>query len=685
MKRSILLLYIALFWGVNAFADAYDDAASAGTKTGAKINSVLGSPDSINDKLTKPTTSKNTTMNALQSPLYQCPDNNKWYNSSSACSSACPSPCSKGFSAQMIAPSSKSFLDLFIHISASGDIDQAIFRQDLDFDGTFDNTYTVPYRISGVCANGFISCSPGTWNACRYFKWSANASNRQISVNECLSYAGSPTMDPLGGCYCTNNSCGSNLVQDNLQNILEALGGGAVASIQYSNSCTVTRVEALPLEYRIVYYGQDTKSMSAVPAAIVPQAGPSNPENYYKNATGLETAGANLASSQNSTPGTLGYLAMNNPATTGQNVSTYTCKLVKTPIVTVEWDTRYCYTNSNMDWFGVGDWEDIRNYTCYNWDPVQGRCRCSDEGGDWQESGLIPGDPPQCTNDNVPSGGVFIGYRRRTETGDHTFRCFRRNYYSYLVPRDVLSISQTGTCNPPSGCSLFNETLFDADGNSVKTWDKGKTTGLKPLASCQTLSGQVDTYKACADGTKINFLGNTSGITTTVYTGSDAWWRIDREFRCTASGGGYDMSEYIARKAHIDATLDASDMTNITFEDRRKQADGSFITPSMSVKSHANNESYGNCEQVCTVRINQKNTDASIMGNKSQYQRSTSTIDEYLKLCQQNDSGAWECPLETGETVSIACGCSNNFAKTITTLSVVDEASRDMICSPKAP
>src|SRR3546814_3793662 len=38
-------------------------------------------------------------------------------------------------------------------------------------------------------------------------------------------------MAELAGCYCINNSCGANLVMDNLPSVLKDLGGGAIGAL----------------------------------------------------------------------------------------------------------------------------------------------------------------------------------------------------------------------------------------------------------------------------------------------------------------------------------------------------------------------------------------------------------------------------------------------------------------------
>ncbi len=108
------------------------------------------------------------------------------------------------FAATLNAPSSAKFLELFIHPSGSGDLQQVIISQDLDADGAMDNVHTVPALVSGVCANGFISCDAGSWSNCRHFLWTSDAAGRVTEAPASIT--------DLGGCYCINSSCGSNLV-----------------------------------------------------------------------------------------------------------------------------------------------------------------------------------------------------------------------------------------------------------------------------------------------------------------------------------------------------------------------------------------------------------------------------------------------------------------------------------------
>jgi hypothetical protein len=55
-----------------------------------------------------------------------------------------------------------SLLQVLIQPGATGDITTLRISQDTDFDGSFDTSNTLARQVSGICANGVISCDPGT-------------------------------------------------------------------------------------------------------------------------------------------------------------------------------------------------------------------------------------------------------------------------------------------------------------------------------------------------------------------------------------------------------------------------------------------------------------------------------------------------------------------------------------------
>src|SRR3546814_17162907 len=82
--------------------------------------------------------------------------------------------------------------------SGTGDLGRVSIARDTDLDGTVDATSNLPVPVSGICANGVVSCQPGSWNGCSFYRWDVDAAKalKLTSVD----------MPKLAGCYCINNS-----------------------------------------------------------------------------------------------------------------------------------------------------------------------------------------------------------------------------------------------------------------------------------------------------------------------------------------------------------------------------------------------------------------------------------------------------------------------------------------------
>jgi len=232
-----------------AWDQTWPEASSSGKSAANQVLPKVNKGGKITSRFSNPLTSN-------ASPLYTF-DNNT------------------GFNAQLTAPSSNAFVDLFIAPSSTGDLTTVTLRQDTDFDGSFDYAYSVTSPVSGVCANGFISADQGTWTNKHYFTWTADTSGR-VTATEV------PSLLDLAGCYCINSSCGSNLVWANIGTILKDLGGGIVSTIQNQRTVTITSTEVTGTE--ILYYGQQSSSMGSTTGVYF--SGTAHPEQYYAGGGG---------------------------------------------------------------------------------------------------------------------------------------------------------------------------------------------------------------------------------------------------------------------------------------------------------------------------------------------------------------------------------------------------------------
>lgn len=182
---------------------------------------------------------------------------------------------------QLSPVSSNIFLDLFARPSSTGDLDFAVIRQDLDFNDHFDYAYNVPFPISGICKNGVISCVPGTWANCSYWKWHGE----RVTLQNRDSAPSFPpyTIEDMQGCYCINSSCGSSLAWTNLNAIIRDLGDGAVEGIKEQNpKYCVTNVELTTANAR--YYGFLTDDTDQAGGTVF--SGIPNPERYFDGGKG---------------------------------------------------------------------------------------------------------------------------------------------------------------------------------------------------------------------------------------------------------------------------------------------------------------------------------------------------------------------------------------------------------------
>ncbi|MHB1696647.1 MAG: hypothetical protein ACYCSQ_00850 [bacterium] len=161
---------------------------------------------------------------------------------------------------------SPNFLDVSYAVGSSGDI-TATIQMNTDNGSSYNYSYTVPYIISGVCSNGFISCPAGEWygngvtcnNYAITYSPSAGFSLQSLGSNimgvpqtttqnvplngvQVSSVTSTQTSGGLANCFCVNDSCeqgGTPLSDIQVQQILTNLGGQAVSAVQSGSPDTV--------------------------------------------------------------------------------------------------------------------------------------------------------------------------------------------------------------------------------------------------------------------------------------------------------------------------------------------------------------------------------------------------------------------------------------------------------------
>jgi hypothetical protein len=221
--------------------------------------------------------------------------------------------------------------------------------------------------------------------------------------------------------------------------------------------------------------------------------------------------------------------------------------------------------------------------------------------------------------------------------------------YWCIVKDDTLSDERmNSTCAGYEGnadCRLKEETV-----DGVSTFINYNPTGLVPVPSCRTFSGEVESFNVCAD-----------------------WWEKERTYFCRNSAS-HDLSRIKERSAHISNTT-ASGPGSIVYQDKTPNAAGGWDQTSNAVTTDTTGGS-STCMTACKTRKPATNTQASLSGTTAQSTVSTTSWEFLYKTCTGS-----VCPLDAGEEILISCQCIDEFAEAATIMETMNQAAKDMICS----
>ncbi|RLB08016.1 MAG: hypothetical protein DRG59_05690 [Deltaproteobacteria bacterium] len=689
-KTPFVFLFVLLSLFLSSRGYSWDsNAYDTGKSLGSSMHHKLDSTGKIRNRFSNPMTSSATAMKTMDD--------------------------SKSFTAQLTAPSSDVFLDLFVGPSGTGDLTTVTIKQDINFDGTPDYVYSLSSPVSGVCSNGFISADVGTWEHRHYYTWVADANGR-VTASEV------PSIDSLAGCYCINSSCGSNLVWSNINIILRDLGGGIVSAIQQQKTFTITSVDVTGTE--IKYYGQATSTMGNTSGVYF--SGTPNPEQYYNDGHGSlpgDVELANQAADPNSMYSQLQTLNMN----VGNQYTTKTCSIIREasiyadmvdlPVISITRSfcthkTPQSVTASGTSIRVCGEAGcctiSLHGFTATGSGNVSYWGILEASGNTLNLGGVIVtlhgatatiGYP--CTVYGCPPGAPGMGgwvenvsstelmwygkaYHKLFKLGSVIFHSACPDGYTLdptgtkcIRGNPTATLNTTDTCNgiDLTNCTLSEETVCDHDDKGcVYTFKNHNPTGLTPVGSCysEVFPYTGETWIFCADGTTLTYQNSSaSGV---LDSGTDIWWRIHRTYTCEANDV-YDFTKAQQRAEHIQDTL-SDNGTTLTFQDLNADT-GETTNVSTDLPPR---EDVERCEKSCRVRVPVQDTQASPMGTTSDYRSSVNTYKEVLRGCENG-----VCPVNPGETMIQDCQCTNYFLKAATTLQLLENAGRDIICSSSPP
>ena len=598
------------------------------------------------------------------------------------------------FTAQLFCPSTRQFLQILVHPSTTGDLDSMIVQEDLSFSGTPGYVFLLPPAaapntatlVSGVCANGWISCDAGTWSNCVYYKWIADGTGR-VGVQLTNS-------DALGGCFCINNSCGSGIVNSDMSIILQTLGGGAIGAVQQSNAriaITSSNINASA----ITYYAQDTTNCSLGGSGAVS----ADPTQYYNGSTGsgMDAAASSEAGTQLSDPKSLYSTILNSRAMSSNNSTYKTCSVIKTLNAnTTAADPTYAFLpwlDLTVHMYMGRDSDNLIAYTVLvdtSSDGVYDRTDTSSEGSGviscgqtgyagWQSilqarldnlviqyqtqnnvpvTDIQPGTP-------LPTMGESNGGGRGCTANEHwinDYLMFKKSPpicpsgYTYLstdikcyIESDSISIADSCAALQADNTCTKKEEIDDG----VFVFKNYQTTGLTPLSSCKSVPGKLGTYTEC-----------------------QPWWGKHMTYKC--AGTNYNFSDAAKREANIEATttLDAS---GLHYQDAIKDGNGNWTYPTGTIpRSAVMDGTQATCEFACKTKKPWTNTAASGATTKTSTDLTTQEYMIFIKKCT-NDG----CPIDTagGELLVTDCQCLHDFIEGATALDIIGNAASDMICS----
>jgi hypothetical protein len=571
--------------------------------------------------------------------------------------------------------STESFVRMLFGVGGGGDVQPLTVSQDTDFDGALDITQTLPFPVSGVCANGVIACSAGTWTSCQGYEWAtASPTNHQLSLLPA-------PISALQACTCVNNSCGAGLVAGNQAQIGQTLGGGIATALQRVDPrYAVSSVGQTPFE--VTLSGQSSTSCET--------SAPLTTTQYYDDPTILTSDGSAAATAD---PLYTQLASMDQAS--GFVTTTPSCVIERNLVasdrvqdivqvittgdvtVTVLGDnemlielgrpidqvtlTESCSVGyifaadiqvtdpSSLDSIVVEEFEgedhsqlhidggfvyafpaDFTNYS----GPATGSCN---HATDWYDS-------PNLDITSYFTDGLNHTLRARTVVGNQGHSYFRIRVRTNCQS-EVQLVNSCGALAANPDCRLLTEI---ADG--VGTHANGISTGLAPLPSSRT-----------------------SGLGACAVTLEQDWWQKSRTYECTADTSG----GYTANPPNLDRMVYIYDHTTDTgYQDQVPDGGGGTVTLSGSF-DYSSYEISGDCDLSCKVSRPKVVDGITLNGLQAANRTGTASTEVVYKSCGPTSS----CPLLPGEALISDCGCLDEFPEALVAMQAMRMGGFDQICT----
>jgi len=628
------------------------------------------------------------------------------------------------YSAKIGCDIEKVALEMTVIPGAGGDAEQLIVAQDINNDGTMDNTLASPFRISGICSNGVISCDEGTWNNCNHYRWGATATG--------ILQFDTVSVKQLGGCYCVNNSCGTNLIQRNLQNVLGDLSGGALATMsKVTNNFAASRLQITGLTGK--YFVNELGGCGENPTD----------QTTYINNPGQISADAFSAASTDTTYD----LLTNSDAANDKASSVNSCAIKRNITVTHDlmmvpsciegtW-FKVARTSRNFDTYGDDAWLEAQAF-CDPDAPLRIRFRAWDGAGKTHCNAAMGADNegfvalPAPVNDTVSNGYVMTHPNLRG-TGCYDVPVFYNgsctasdglctfNFTAYdgtklpvwdsWIDWDYPAEFSTQSCaerittptyDPPDcidvpGGSVIHEgsknltLMFERphftptpDLNTCRLdaeWLDNGCTALETDADCNVLEETVDGTTTILDFQPTGNIVSPSatsvsdGICNLNFTRD--YWNKNRTYQCVKNTG-WDLTQIEERVSHINQnTVESTG----TYKDKILE-NGVWVEPNTSgIEIAVPFPAQPTCTKACKTRKLTESSSVATFGVESDLRVNSDTYDYFFYECDAVNA----CPMGVGEELVSACGCLSEFGEAASMINMMRHASRDSICTSGVP
>lgn len=593
------------------------------------------------------------------------------------------------FNGKAVCKGSSEFMRMLVQPTTNGNLKLLNIMQDTDMNGSLDITTSPGWDISVVCSNGFQTCSDANNAAtCTSWAWVADPKSYQLGRKNVA-------MTELGGCYCINNSCGSNLAWNNLGQILNDLGGGASQALSRANPWfTLSQIKVDGVSASFV--GGDTASCSIGDSeGFFGTADGKKILNYKDNYNAMKTDANSQKTTSDAyrmiTEGSLNpnetsdvyscditrnvnldepklneIIAFDGGQGSVQQCGTDCLQLVLGRLGDNYWSGTCKYFEVDSNFF-IKDHTRIASATLINavfddWMQLWAGDKVVWSGpyGNWNDAGPVPGacelnkswnqspntDFKQYLDKNGP-----VKFKIRVEvSGEGEGYALVRLKADLSCREGDEYVSNTCTAyEQDQNCQLVDETV-----DGVKTFTGSINTGLIPLPQTQVLQGSF-----CSVAVKRD------------------WFKKKRQYRCNRKTD-FNFDKIIERKAYIDKTVTPGDYKDKMFNNGKvTYGAGELFWPDMP--------KVGDCINMCKTRKPKQTPDMAVSGQVDKNNKAgVIKYDNFYYECDATN----KCPAEPGEEVIKACQCLNEFAEASAIMQVIRQAGQDMICSsgnPKKP